>query len=231
VRTDRAESLALRRRCVAAVHAAIARPDAHDASRRAGHEGWDPETYLAFIRREGVPGYDRLQKEAVAATLGLAASSILELGTGTGETAHRLLEAHPGARLLGLDANEGMLAAARERLDPARTALELRRLEDALPDGPFDLVASALAVHHLQAAGKADLFARVRAVLAPGGRFVLADVVVPDDERERSTPLSEFDFPNTVAQQLGWLEEAGFEATVTWRERDLAVLVGHANGR
>ncbi|MBA2261561.1 MAG: methyltransferase domain-containing protein, partial [Solirubrobacterales bacterium] len=227
VRTDRAETLALRRRCVAAVHAAIARPGADEASRRAGHEGWDPKTYLAFIRREGVPGYDRLQKEAVAATLGLAASSILELGTGTGETARRLLEAHPDASLLGLDANEDMLAAARERLDPARTALELRRLEDALPDGPFDLVASALAVHHLQAAGKADLFARVRAVLAPGGRFVLADVVVPEDERERSTPLSEFDFPSTVVQQLGWLEEAGFEATVTWRERDLAVLVGH----
>jgi 2-succinyl-5-enolpyruvyl-6-hydroxy-3-cyclohexene-1-carboxylate synthase len=227
VRTDRAETLALRRRCVAAVHAAIARPGADEASRRAGHEGWDPETYLAFIRREGVPGYDRLQEEAVAATLGLAASSILELGTGTGETARRLLEAHPDASLLGLDANEDMLAAARERLDPARAALELRRLEDALPDGPFDLVASALAVHHLQAAGKADLFARVRAVLAPGGRFVLADVVVPEDERERSTPLSEFDFPSTVAQQLGWLEEAGFEATVTWRERDLAVLVGH----
>jgi cyclopropane fatty-acyl-phospholipid synthase-like methyltransferase len=87
-------------------------------------------------------------------------------------------------------------------------------------------VASALTVHHLQPAGKADLFARVRAVLAPGGRFVLGDVVVPEDERERSTPLSDFDFPSTVAEQLRWLEDDGFEATVTWRERDLAVLVG-----
>jgi len=226
VRTDRAESLALRRRCVAAVQAAIKQTDAATPSRRAGHEGWDPETYLAWMRREGVPGYDRLQEEAVAATRDMPARSILELGTGTGETARGLLDAHPDATLLGTDANAAMLGAAREGLDPDRVRLELRRLEDPLADGPFDLVASALAVHHLQGPEKADLFRRVRAVLAPGGRFVLADVVVPEDESERSTPLSDVDFPSTVAEQLGWLQDAGFAASVTWAQRDLAVLVG-----
>jgi tRNA (cmo5U34)-methyltransferase len=224
VRTERTASLALRRRCVAAVHAAIARPDASASPRRAGHEGWNPDTYLAWMRREGLPGYDRLQEEAVAASLSVAASSILELGTGSGETARRLLDAHPDATLVGLDANQDMLAAARRQLDPARTALELRRLEDPLPDGSFDLILSALTVHHLRGPEKADLFTRVRAVLTPGGRFVLADVVVPDDKREPTTPLGDFDFPSTVAEQLGLLQDAGFEATVRWRERDLAVL-------
>jgi tRNA (cmo5U34)-methyltransferase len=37
------------------------------------------------------------------------------------------------------------------------------RLEDALPVGNIDLVVSALAVHHLDGAGKADLFARIAA--------------------------------------------------------------------
>jgi SAM-dependent methyltransferase len=55
------------------------------------------------------------------------------------------------------------------------------RLEDALPVGNIDLVVSALAVHHLDGAGKADLFARIAARRRSGGRFVLGDVVVPDD--------------------------------------------------
>jgi hypothetical protein len=38
---------------------------------------------------------------------------------------------------------------------------------------------SVLAAHHLGGPGKADLFRRVAAGLAPGGRFVLGDVVVP----------------------------------------------------
>ena len=50
-----------------------------------------------------------------------------------------------------------------------------------MPEGPFDLVASALAVHHLHDVDKAELFGRVRGVLAPGGLFVLGDVVVPID--------------------------------------------------
>ena len=228
VRTDRAESLALRRRCVAAVHAAIERPDQGASPRRAGHEGWDPETYLAWMRREGVPGYDRLQEEAVAATRGVAVRSILELGTGSGETTRRLLKAHPDARLVGIDANEAMLAAARERLDAARVRLELLRLQDPLPAGPFDLAVAALAVHHLTGPGKSDLFARLRDTLGPGGRFVLADVVVPERTDEAVTPLSEVDFPSTVAEQLAWLRDAGFEAVVTWQERDLAVLAGRA---
>jgi SAM-dependent methyltransferase len=72
----------------------------------------------------------------------------------------------------GLDCREYLFAAA---------DLRVSRLEDPLPGGNFDLVVSALAVHHLDGAGKADLFARVAARLRPGGRFVFGDVVVSDD--------------------------------------------------
>ena len=106
------------------------------------------------------------------------------------------------------------------------------RLEDPLPEGPFDLVFSALAVHHLDARGKADLFARVAAVLEPGGWFVLADVVVPDDPADATTPLSpDYDLPDRVDEQLAWLRDAGLEASVVWAAGDLAVdawLVGFA---
>ncbi len=54
--------------------------------------------------RSELPDYERLQDELVRATgpPGAAgAATILELGTGTGETARRVLDAHPGARLHG----------------------------------------------------------------------------------------------------------------------------------
>jgi tRNA (cmo5U34)-methyltransferase len=120
-----------------------------------------------------------------------------------------------------------MLDAARDSLPPARVELRVGRIEDELPDGSFDLVASALCVHHLDANEKADLFRRVRAVLAPGGRFVLADVVVPERASDAVTPLTPgFDKPSSLAEQLEWLRDAGFDPAVTWSERDLAVLVG-----
>jgi tRNA (cmo5U34)-methyltransferase len=86
---------------------------------------------------------------------------------------------------------------------------------------------SAFAIHHLDGPGKADLFRRVAAVLAPGGRFVLADVVVPEDPDDVVTPLDPgFDLPSPLADQLAWLEAAGLRASVAWAHRDLAVMVG-----
>jgi SAM-dependent methyltransferase len=70
-----------------------------------------------------------------------------------------------------------------------RCHLRVNRLEDPLPEGTFDLVVAALAVHHLDGAGKADLFARVAARLRPGGRFVLGDVVVREDPADVVTPI------------------------------------------
>jgi tRNA (cmo5U34)-methyltransferase len=189
-----------------------------------GQFHWDPDAYLDMVRRE-VPDYDRVQDELARATDGIDARRVLELGTGSGVTARRVLERHPHAQLTGVDSSEHMLAAA----DLADADLRLQDLRDPLPDGPFDLVFSALAVHHLEAPQKADLIARVAAALAPGGRFVLADVVVPDDPADVVTPLDPgFDLPETVPDLLRWMGDAGLRARVSWQARDLAVLVADA---
>jgi tRNA (cmo5U34)-methyltransferase len=191
-----------------------------------GQFHWNPDEYRALMRAE-LPDYDRLQEELVAATQCADARLILDLGTGTGETARRVLAAHPRARLVGIDSSEPMLDVARRSLDAARATLRLGRLEDPLPPGPFDLCISALAVHHLDGPGKANLFKRLGPVLSPVGTFVLADVVVPDDPADAVTPLSpDYDLPSTVAEHLIWLDAAGFEAGVTWDHRDLAVMRG-----
>ena len=116
-----------------------------------------------------------------------------------------------------------MLARARERLPDAD--LRLQRLEDELPPGPFDLVVSALAVHHLDGSGKQDLFSRVARVLQTGGGFVLGDVVVPPAGQEGPIHIDwEMDKPDSVEDQLAWLRAAGFEAEASDVRVDLAVL-------
>jgi len=47
-----------------------------------------------------------------------------------------LLEAHPDAWVIGLDSNPEMVFRARETYDD----VQLARMEDPLPDGPWDLV-------------------------------------------------------------------------------------------
>jgi SAM-dependent methyltransferase len=188
---------------------------------------WDPESYLALMREE-VPDYEELQEQAAGAT-GAGARRILELGTGTGETARRVLARHPNASLTGIDASGRMLDHARAALPADRVELIVARLEDPLPDGPFDLVVAVLAVHHLDGPEKADLFSRVAAALSPGGRFVLGDVVVPDDPADAVTPIDgDYDTPSSVADQQGWMEAAGLWSRLVWARRDLAVLAGEA---
>ena len=182
---------------------------------------WNPDTYLAEMAAE-IPGYEELQEAVVAATDDVHAARVLELGTGTGETALRVQARHPEARWVGIDASEPMLTRARERLPDAD--LRLQGLEDELPSGPFDLVVSALAVHHLDGAGKQDLFSRVARVLRPGGQFVLGDVVVPPAGQKGPIYIDRvMDLPDSVEDQLAWLRAAGFEAEASGVRVDLAV--------
>ena len=77
---------------------------------------------------------------------------------GTGETTRRLLEAYPDAWVIGLDSSPDMVFRAREMYDD----VQLARIEDPLPDGPWDLVIGVLSIHHLRAEQKRELFRRVR---------------------------------------------------------------------
>ena len=48
---------------------------------------------------------------------------------------------------------------------------------------------------------------------------------MPDDPADAITPLSpSYDLPSRADDQLIWLSTAGFDASVVWAERDLAVL-------
>jgi tRNA (cmo5U34)-methyltransferase len=182
-----------------------------------------PDRYLALMR-EAIPVYDAFQDAIAEASAGAVAARVLDLGTGTGETARRVLARHPDAELVGIDASADMLAIARGVLGDGAD-LRQARLEDPLPAGRYDLVFSALAVHHLDRSGKADLAARVRDALQPGGRVVLGDVIVPDDPADAVTPLDRtVDLPERLDDLLDALREGGLAPAVSWRWKDLVVV-------
>ena len=167
-----------------------------------------PETYLDAIRAE-VPRYDELQDAAVAA-IPFPPKRVLELGIGTGETTKRILAAHPEAQITGLDSSPEMVFRARELVED----VQLARMEDPLPDGPWDLVISVLSVHHLTDDEKHLLFRRVR---EQARALVLGDVVKADVQIASLEPG--VDFPDSADELAEWCD-----GDVIWTADDLAVV-------
>jgi len=166
------------------------------------------ETYLEAIRAD-VPRYDELQDAAVAA-IPFPPARVLELGIGTGETTKRILAAHPRAQITGLDSSPDMVFRARELVED----VQLARMEDPLPDGPWDLVISVLSVHHLTDDQKHLLFRRVR---EHARALVLGDVVKADVQIASLEPG--VDFPDSGEELAEWCD-----GEVTWTADDLAVV-------
>lgn len=190
---------------------------------------WDPDTYPRTIRAE-IHDYEELQEQVVEATAGVTASSILDLGVGAGETARRLLQMHPESRLVGIDSSPEMLRGASQTLPEKRVSLLQQDLAAPLPEETFDVVVSALAIHHLEAHNKAKLFTDIARRLRPGGVFVIGDVVIPENPADMVIENEPgYDFPNSIEDQLQWITKAGLSAEVTWVCRDLAVLRAESN--
>lgn len=169
----------------------------------------EPNTYLERITA-AVPRYAELQDAAVAA-IPFEPVQILELGFGTAETTNRIWERYPKARITGIDASTEMVFKAREL---GWEEMRLGRMEDPLPDGPWDLVIAVLAVHHLTTDQKRDLFRRVR---EESRALVLGDQVSSDFHA--LPPEEGVDFLDSAADLAEW---SGGE--VVWEGDDLAVI-------
>ena len=168
----------------------------------------DPNSYLDQIRA-AVPRFDELQDAAIEA-IPFPPARVLELGIGTGETTKRLVAAFPDAEVMGLDASPEMVFRARE----LGIEVQLARMEDPLPDGPWNLVIAVLSVHSIDDDAKRDLFRRVR---EHSRAVVIGDVVKADPQ---PTPLEDgVDFPCTIEELAEW---CGGEAV--WTGDDLAVV-------
>ncbi|GHD56804.1 methyltransferase [Thalassobaculum fulvum] len=140
------------------------------------------------LSRYAVPQRER-QIALIVDRVGAAAATgdVLEICCGEGLLTAALLQHLPVGRVFAFDGSDSMLAATRERAaqSPAGSdRLITRKIDIAERDwrrfeAPLSAAVSSLAVHHLDGPGKRTLFADLHAALAPGGVFVLADVVQP----------------------------------------------------
>ncbi len=169
----------------------------------------------------------------------------LDLGAGTGLLAAMVRRAFPGMRFDLVDIAPAMLERARQRF-AGEDAIGYTVADYATADlgGPYDLVVSALSIHHLDDGAKRGLFARVLAALQPGGLFVNVEQVLaptaPLEARahgrwraqamalgaseaviEAAEGRMAHDRCATLEDQLGWLRSAGFAevdcAFKSWR--------------
>ncbi len=155
---------------------------------------WGEDESKIFVEygRAMVPGREEIERTI----LDLIPSgpddpfSGVEIGTGAGWLSAAVLREFPKARMVGLDGSPEMLKTAAERLTPYGDRAELRRfrLEDpSWTDGlpTVRVFLSSLVLHHLDGAGKRDLFGRLFDRLEPGGALLFADVMEPRTERAR----------------------------------------------
>jgi tRNA (cmo5U34)-methyltransferase len=181
---------------------------------------------------------------------------VLDLGAGTGLLSAMVAERFPRSRVTLVDLSVEMLRVARRRFAGEPGRFEFRTMDYArkpLPRkiGGYDLVVSALSVHHLTHGDKRELCGKIHDSLAGGGYFVNADQIsgeTPEEERHygewwlrrrvREAGVSEKDLAAalsrmradrnaTLAAQLGWLGDAGFdEIGCRYKDHRFAVYSG-----
>jgi SAM-dependent methyltransferase len=191
-------------------------------------------------RRERLPHASEAEGLLVEHLVPEEVGRVLDLGTGEGHLLAAIAAARPGVEAVGLDLSPAMVAAARRRFDgDERVEFAVHDLIEPLPGGlgRFDLVVSALAIHHLPDGRKRSLCREVFDLLGPGGAFYNLDCVEsPSDElHEMSQRAFGFDIRRQdpsdqlapLGDQLEWLGDAGFDQVdCHWKWLELALFGG-----
>ncbi len=215
----------------------------------AAHLGIRLSDYDARIRTF-IPHYEEMLDEAAAAlgALGRREPVVLDLGIGSGSLAARSVRAAPGARIIGVDNDEGMLGLARKRLGSRLTVVPGNFLSTPLPR--CDAVTASFSLHHIPTRRrKAALYARCFASLNPGGLLISADCCLASNPslqaRDRTAWRAHLErcYGRTRAEgylrawaredvyfrledELVLLRSVGFTVDVPWRRECFAVIVG-----
>jgi tRNA (cmo5U34)-methyltransferase len=177
--------------------------------------------------------------------------SLLDLGAGTGLFSYFIYLIKPGFNYTLTDLAPEMLKAAQERFKGLKNFQynELDFSVEALP-GKYDVIISALSIHHLDDEGKKELYKKIYDSLNEGGLFINADQVqgrsVGFDSFYKETwkesvkesgldddaigaafdrmKLTEF---TSLESQLDMLELAGFkEIDCIYKNQNFAVFAG-----
>ena len=101
---------------------------------------------------------------------------VLDLGAGTGLLSYFWYQQCSSAEYVLVDIADEMLNVARKRFDGIDSiSYQVLDYSKELPDGDFDVITSALSIHHLENEDKQKLFAHIYDKLPSGGMFVNYD--------------------------------------------------------
>jgi SAM-dependent methyltransferase len=136
--------------------------------------------------------------------------AILDVGCGTGRLLRSAELRFPAARLVGVDPAIGMLEQAVASLPDGSAIRFQQATAEELPfaNAEFDLVFSTVSFHHWRDQGKG--IAEVGRVLAPDGRWLLADFIASGVTRYARRLFGLKRFPERTALHA-MLSAAGLE--------------------
>ncbi|HHW21478.1 MAG TPA: class I SAM-dependent methyltransferase [Clostridiaceae bacterium] len=137
------------------------------------------------VRRKFIPCFDEYYDKTthfVTRFLGNP-SRILDLGAGTGLLSSFWIKHFPNAEYVLTDIADQMLEVAKMRFSGMKNVIcEVSDYTRELPKGAFDVIMSALSIHHLEDADKVVLFRRIYDKLPPGGLFINYDQFCGDTD-------------------------------------------------
>lgn len=176
---------------------------------------------------------------------------ILDIGAGTGLLSYFILNRYPEARITLIDISEKMLDVARQRFSGNENIKYVVGDYSKINlSEEFDMVVSALSIHHLEDADKKELLKKIYSILKPNGIFINADQVIGEtsfidslnkrkwkESIEKSGLTKEeiisaydrmkLDKEATLKQQLEWLAEIGFkDVSCIYKYYSFAVMFG-----
>ncbi len=163
-----------------------------------------------------IPAMEQEVGIIVAQHLGERHGRVLDIGVGTGDTTHEMLEACFDVEVVAIDIEEKMIEVCKERFaQEPRVMLVLANALDhlkTLDDNCVDVVVSGFCLHNIPAEAREAIMYEVSRALKPGDIFVTCDKIAVDDEKTHLDNLTKqilaFDIFNNLDRcPKGYREE------------------------
>lgn len=182
-----------------------------------------------------IPHLDILYRIAASLTETDSGSpDILELGAGTGLLSSYVISRYPDANFTLIDFSDNMLNIAKSRFQGiSNIKYIVSDYSKYTFDTTYDIIISALSIHHLEDKEKQDFYKKCFRILKPGGIFINADIIkgrtqfleslyknswtsyikeniTSKEELNIYYKRMELDRESKLEDQLIWLKTAGF---------------------
>jgi tRNA (cmo5U34)-methyltransferase len=203
-------------------------------------------------RKKFIPCFDDFYGVSVSvASVDTENPRILDVGAGTGLLSGFLMEKYPKASFTLVDLSEKMLEIAKDRFRSSPNVKYI--IGDYSKYGfveKYDLVVSALSIHHLEDNEKKEFYKKSYSLLKQSGIFINADLIygetpfienlnkttwkqyiegsgLPEEEILAGYERIKHDKESKLDQQIDWLKEIGFcDVSCIYKFYNFAVMFG-----